>query len=128
LIEIIKDEDEVPLVRAQAPNMQPPSLLQRLGGALPLSIGVPPPLPPPLQTEPATAKGGAGMTNIAARKQRQAAQRVQGLAAKPVAVAPRQKARAKKGPKRLKKTMEQLDREMDDYRAHTDDPAAMKDS
>ncbi|THH28960.1 hypothetical protein EUX98_g5220 [Antrodiella citrinella] len=130
MIEIIKDEDQTQVAPLQAPN-RPPSLLERLGGVLPLGNGtVPAPVPSQQhpKVQPVAAKAG-GMTTIAARKQHQAAQRMQGVAAHPahqVAAAPRQKVRAKKGPKRLKKTLEQLDSEMDDYRARTDDPAAMK--
>ncbi|TCD70710.1 hypothetical protein EIP91_002086 [Steccherinum ochraceum] len=111
-IDIIGGDDVAPL---PPPKPEIPSLLQRIG--LDASKAPPPP--------PVNGVKTQGMSNIAARKQQQAAQRVQGqgaVAPKPVAVAPRQKNRTKKGPKRLKKTLEQLDREMDDYRSHTDDP------
>ncbi|KAH8101192.1 hypothetical protein BXZ70DRAFT_934862 [Cristinia sonorae] len=130
LIEIIKDEDD-----GNAPPMppQPLSLLERMGGVGgPQVNGV---APKAAAAPKANAANGA-MNTIAARKQQQAAQRVQGLAQNQNAAAPaapRQRTRTKKGPRRLKKALErkpvdkdQLDKEMEDYRAQTDDPSAMK--
>ncbi|OBZ65642.1 mRNA export protein mlo3 [Grifola frondosa] len=104
-IEIIVDEDGPQKIVTPPPNLQVPSLLQRLGATI----------PPPAQSIAKTM-------NPPTEPRKQSVVRVLPTGPRQPVTNPKVRLRTKKGPKRIqklqKKSLAELDQEMEDYRAN----------